>query len=151
MFGRQEIYLAQLIIIHYLPFQWAIIHYQKAPLPHWKDIPLSYTMEWAVIILKCDWLRVEKIYEHYIWTCYIVCSKPNRHEHFLNKVFRKELRQRRKKNCRKNFGPPSLTLKKFWSPSVAHWKKTGPHLWPPQKILLPPHKTDGPPPPGKKW
>ena len=48
---------------------------------------------------------------------------------FLNDVFKKELRRRRKEILRKKIlVPPSLTLKKFWSPPLWPSKKEG-HLF----------------------
>ncbi len=41
-------------------------------------------------------------------------------EHFWIMYFRRNCAKGAKKNSRKNFGPPSLTLKKFRSPPLAH-------------------------------
>ncbi len=50
-----------------------------------------------------------------------------------------------KKILRKNFGPPSLTLKKFWSPPLWHTEKIlVPPFDYPKKFWSPP-QTDGPP------
>ena len=45
---------------------------------------------------------------------------------------------------RKNFGPPSLTVKKFWSPLRPTEKKLGPP-WTTSKNSGPPHKQTAPP------
>ena len=48
------------------------------------------------------------------------------------------------KYLRKNFAPPPLTLQKFWSNPLAHWKKNwSPTLTTP-KNYGPPTETDGP-------
>ncbi len=57
---------------------------------------------------------------------------------------RKILRQRRKRNFEKSFGPPLFDPQKILAPPFSPLKKTGPPLWPSQKILVPP-QTDGPP------
>ncbi len=64
-------------------------------------------------------------------------------EHILH-YLKKELRRRCKQILRKNFGLPPLWPSKILVPTFGLLKETGPLLWPPQKILVPP-------PSSKKW
>ena len=82
---------------------------------------------------------VNIVYEHVIW--YVAGQRERLHrrcKNFLNKVYKKELHRRCKKNWRKNFGPPSLTLKKFWSPLWLTEKKLVPPFDHPKEFLSPP-------------
>ncbi len=128
--GKWTALLRDLGSYHFLPGRgvvclwWRVANFSWSPLCIRKKIwsPLAYGEKfWSPL-----WL-----------------SEKNTGVKIMNDVSKKELRQRhkRKKKWEKILVPPSLTLKKIWSPFLAHWKKTGPPpLWPPLKILVPPTK-----------